>query len=53
MLLKISFLLPRLFYNVEFEFRLFHNTKQLSEILILKIEMLFEFQGKANEIIGF
>ena len=30
------------------------NTKQLSEILILKIEMLLEFQNNTNfEIIGF
>ena len=48
MLLKISFLLPRLFCNVEFEFNLFHNTKQSSEILILKIEKLLEFQSKTN-----
>ena len=42
MLLKISFLLPLLF------------CKQSSEILILKIEMLLEFQNKTNiEIIGF
>ena len=54
MLLKISFLLPRLFCNVEFEFNLFHNTKQSSEILILKIEKLLEFQSKTNiEITGF
>ena len=46
MLLKISFLLPHLFYNVEFEFSGFHNTKQSSEILILK--MLLEFQSKMN-----
>ena len=54
MLLKTSFLLPHLFCNVEFEFSWFHNTKQSSEILILKIEMLLEFQNKTNiEIIGF
>ena len=45
MLLKISFLLPHLFGNVEFEFSWFHNTKQSSRILILKIEMLLEFQN--------
>ena len=50
MLLKISFLLPHLFCSVEFDFT---TTKQSSEILILKIEML-EFQDKKNiEIIGF
>ena len=43
MLLKISFLLPHLFCNVEFEFSWFHNIKQSSEILILQIEMLLEF----------
>ena len=43
MLGKVSFLLPHLFYNVEFEFSWYHNTKLSSEILILKIEML-EFQ---------
>ena len=33
---------------------IFHNTEQSSEILILKIEMLLEFQNKTNaEIIGF
>ena len=46
MLRKISLLLPHLFYNVEFEFSWFHNTKQSSEILILKIEMLLEFQNR-------
>ena len=55
MLLKTSFLLPHLFCNVEFEFSSFHNTEQSSEeTLILKIEMLLEFQNKTNiEIIGF
>ena len=48
MLLKILFLLPHLFCNVEFEFRWFRNTKQPSEILILKIKMLLEFQSKMN-----
>ena len=46
MLRKILFLLPHLFCNVEFEFSWFHNTKQSSEILILKIEMLLEFQNR-------
>ena len=47
MLLKTSFLLPHLFCNVEFQFSSFHNTEQSSEeILILKIEMLLEFQNK-------
>ena len=54
MLLKNSFLLPHLFCNVEFEFSWFHNTKQSSEILILKTEMLLEFQNNTSiEIIGF
>ena len=54
MLRKISFLLPHLFCNVKFEFSWFHNTKQSSEILIHRIEMLLEFQSKTNiEIIGF
>ena len=54
MLRKISFLLPHLFCNVKFEFSWFHNTKQSLEILILGIEMLFEFQNKMNiKIIGF
>ena len=48
MLLKISFLLSHLFCSVKFEFSWFHNTKQSSEILILKIEMLLEFQSKTN-----
>ena len=43
MLFKNSFLLSHLFRNVEFELSWFHNTKPSSEILILKIEMLFEF----------
>ena len=48
------FLLPHLLWNVKFEFSWSHNTKQSSEILILKIEMLLEFQDKTNiEIIGF
>ena len=42
MLLKNSFLLPRLFYNVEFEFSWFHNTEQSSEILILKMGLPHE-----------
>ena len=54
MLFKIFFLLPQLFYNAEFEFSWFYNTKQSSDILILKIEMLLEFQSTTNiEIIGF
>ena len=54
MLLKHLFLLPHLLWNVKFEFSWSHNTKQSSEILILKIEMLLEFQDKTNiEIIGF
>ena len=54
MFLKNSVLLPHLFHRVEFEFSWFHNTEQSSEILILKIEMLLEFQNKTNiEIIGF
>ena len=46
MLRKISLLLPHLVCSVEFEFSWFHNTKQSSEILILKIEMLLEFQNR-------
>ena len=54
MILKILFLLPHLFCNVEFEFSWFHNTEQPSEILILKINMQLQFQNKTNiEIIGF
>ena len=54
MLLKNSFLLPRLFCNVEFEFSWFQGTKQSSEILILEREMPLEFQNKANiEMMGF
>ena len=54
MLLKDSFLLPHLFRNVKFEFNWFHNMEQSSEILILKIEVLLEFQNKTNvEIIMF
>ena len=53
----MAFLLPHLFCNAQFEeleLSWFHNTKQSSEILILKIEMLLEFQNKTNiEIIGF
>ena len=43
---KISLLLPHLFCNVEFEFTWFLSTKQSSEILILKIKMLLEFQNR-------
>ena len=47
------FLLPCLSCNVEVEFSWFHNTNQSSEILILKTEILLEFQNKVNiEIIG-
>ena len=54
MLLKNLLLLRHLFCNVEFEFSRFHNTKQSSEILILKRERLLEFQNKKNiEITGF
>ena len=54
MLIKISFLLPHLFFNVEFEYRWFHNIKQSSENLILKIKMLLEFQSETNiEIVKF
>ena len=54
MLLKNSFLLSHLFCNLEFEFSYFTTPNQWSEILILKIEMLLEFQNKSNsEIIGF
>ena len=54
MLLKTSFLLPHLFSNVELEFSWFRNTEQPSEIFILKIEMLLEFQNRTNiEIVGF
>ena len=53
MLLKILSLLPHLFCNVEIEFSWFHNTKQSSEILILKIELLLELQSNTNmEILG-
>ena len=57
MSLKTSFLLPHLFCNVEFELIQLlsqHNTEQSSEILILKIQMLLEFETKTNfEIIAF
>ena len=48
MLLKTSFLLPHLFCNVKFEFSRCHKTEQLSEIFLLKIEKLLEFQNKTN-----
>ena len=48
MLLKNLFLLPHLYCKVEFEFSWFQNTQQSSQILILKIEMLLEFQKKKN-----
>ena len=45
--------LSHLSCNVKFEFSLFYSTKQSSEILILEIEMLQEFQNKMNiEIMG-
>ena len=44
MLLKTPFLLPHLFWNAEFE--LIHNTEQSSDIFILQIEILLEFQNK-------
>ena len=51
MLLKKSFLLFHPFCNLEFDFT---TQNQASEILILKIKMLLEFQNKRNsEIIGF
>ena len=54
MLLKVPLLLPYLSCIDEFEFSWFSNSKQLSDISILKIEMLFEFQSKTNiEIITF
>ena len=41
------------FCNVEFEFSWFHSIKESSEILILEIEMLLEFQNKTNiEMMG-
>ena len=53
MFIKNPFLLPHLFCNVDFEFTWFYNTKQSSEIWILKIEMLLESQNKTNtEILG-
>ena len=52
MLLKNSFLSSHLFYNVEYEFSPFHST-QSSEILILEIGMLPEFQNMTNiEMMG-
>ena len=54
MVLKNSFLLPHLFCNVKFELSWFHNTKQSSEIWVLVMEMLRQFQNKTNiDIIGF
>ena len=54
MLLKTSLLLSHLFCNVEFGFSWFSNTEESSENLILKTEMLFEFQNKTNvKITGF
>ena len=48
MLLKNSFSLPHLFWNAEFESPDFTTPNQSSEIVILEIEMLLEFQNKAN-----
>ena len=46
--------MPHLFYNVEFQFSWFCNTKQSSEISVLKTEMLLDFQNKTNiDIAGF
>ena len=45
MLRKISFLLHLLFCGVEFEFSWLHNHHQ---ILILKTEILLEFQNEIN-----
>ena len=48
--------MPELFCNVEFKFTQLISQRRTvaSEILILKIEMLLEFQNKANtEIIDF
>ena len=54
MLLKTSFLLSHLFYNVEFEFSWFHIIELSPEILIIKIKMLLQNQNKTNiEMIGF
>ena len=51
--LKISFYCLTFSANVKFEFSLLHSTKQSSEILILEIEMLLEFQNKTNiEMMG-
>ena len=45
--------LSHLSCNVKFEFSWFYSTKQSSEILILEIEMLQEFQNKMNiEMMG-
>ena len=56
MLLKTSFLLPHLFCNVEFELiqLISQHRAVVRENLILKIEMLLEFQNTTNfKIIGF
>ena len=53
MLLKTLLLLPHLFCNVEFE-SIQLISQHPSEILILKIGIIFEFQNKTIfEIIGF
>ena len=54
MLLKTLFLLLHLFCNANLTSAHFATTRRSSEILILKIEMLLEFQDKKNiEIIGY
>ena len=53
MLLKTSFLLPHLFWNVEFDFTWFQNNQTVVRDFNSQIEML-EFQDKKNiKIIGF
>ena len=50
-LAKTWLLLLCLFSNVELDFIFFiwfHNTKQSSDILNAKVEMLFEFQNAIN-----
>ena len=49
LLLKALSILSHLFCNVEFGLiQLISQTEQSPEVLIFKIEMLFEFQNKAN-----
>ena len=53
MFIKNPSLLLHLFCNVDFEFTWSYNTKQSSEILIIKTEMVLEFQNKTKtEILG-